>query len=192
MALSCALLLFASCQQPEMAQPVSSGASSGASSGVSRPLQPPVTVASTPAAAEQPATLQADPAPSADKQETETQPAAGPPAPSAQSTVETVAVITAPKPEAGIIKALDPASLIGLTLAEISQQIGNADRVRYMGNIGVWQYLHTHCVIDLFFTGAQNTPLSTARADSFETRSRVWGDALDKDRCHEEFFQRQP
>ena len=49
------------------------------------------------------------------------------------------------------ITAINPQELLGKTLEDITNQLGEADFKRSEGQIGIWQYRQANCVVDFFF-----------------------------------------
>ena len=89
-----------------------------------------------------------------------------------------------PKDVAGP-KIFDPAKIIGFATPILIHNLGSANMVRKEGPIEVWQYRFGSCVVDFFFypvdEGASGLILKT-----WDMRSTIMGDRLDRDSCRDE------
>ena len=82
--------------------------------------------------------------------------------------------------------------LLGKTLEDITNQLGEADFKRSEGQIGIWQYRQANCVVDFFFhTTDASTNLSQKTALALDIRKRIISQPLDEVRCQKELYQRQ-
>lgn len=90
------------------------------------------------------------------------------------------------------ITAIDPQELLGKTLEDITNQLGEADFKRSEGQIGIWQYRQANCVVDFFFQMTDtSTNLSQKTAIALDIRKRIISQPLDEVRCQKELYQRQ-
>ena len=90
------------------------------------------------------------------------------------------------------ITTLDPQELLGKTLDDIANQLGEADFKRSEGQIGIWQYRQANCVVDFFFQMTDtSTNLSQKIAIALDIRKRIISQPLDEVRCQKELYQRQ-
>ena len=90
------------------------------------------------------------------------------------------------------IRAIDPQELLGKTLEDITNQLGEADFKRSEGQIGIWQYRQANCVVDFFFQMTNtSTNLSQKIAIALDIRKRIISQPLDEVRCQKELYQRQ-
>ena len=90
------------------------------------------------------------------------------------------------------ITAIDPQELLGKTLEDITNQLGEADFKRSEGQIGIWQYRQANCVVDFFFQMTDtSTNLSQKTAIALDIRKRIISQPLDELRCQKELYQRQ-
>ena len=90
------------------------------------------------------------------------------------------------------ITAIDPQELLGKTLEDITNQLGEADFKRSEGQIGIWQYRQANCVVDFFFQMIDtSTNLSQKTAIALDIRKRIISQPLDEVRCQKELYQRQ-
>ena len=82
-------------------------------------------------------------------------------------------------------KTFDPAKIIGFATPILVHNLGSANMVRKEGPIEVWQYRFRSCVVDFFFypvdEGASRLILKT-----WDMRSTIMGDRLDRDSCRDE------
>jgi hypothetical protein len=89
-----------------------------------------------------------------------------------------------PKDVAGP-KIFDPTKVIGFATPILIHNLGSANMVRKEGPIEVWQYRFGSCVVDFFFypvdEGASGLILKT-----WDMRSTIMGDRLDRDSCRDE------
>ena len=89
-----------------------------------------------------------------------------------------------PKDVAGP-KIFDPTKIIGFATPILIHNLGSANMVRKEGPIEVWQYRFGSCVVDFFFypvdEGASGLILKT-----WDMRSTIMGDLLDRDSCRDE------
>ena len=89
-----------------------------------------------------------------------------------------------PKDVAGP-KIFDPTKIIGFATPILIHNLGSANMVRKEGPIEVWQYRFGSCVVDFFFypvdEGASGLILKT-----WDMRSTIMGDRLDRDSCRDE------
>jgi hypothetical protein len=89
-----------------------------------------------------------------------------------------------PKDVAGP-KIFDPTEIIGFATPILIHNLGSANMVRKEGPIEVWQYRFGSCVVDFFFypvdEGASGLILKT-----WDMRSTIMGDRLDRDSCRDE------
>lgn len=90
------------------------------------------------------------------------------------------------------IRAIDPQELLGKTLEDITNQLGEADFKRSEGQIGIWQYRQANCVVDFFFQMTDtSTNLSQKTSIALDIRNRIISQPLDEVRCQKELYQRQ-
>ena len=90
------------------------------------------------------------------------------------------------------ITTIDPQELLGKTLDDIANQLGEADFKRSEGQIGIWQYRQANCVVDFFFQMTDtSTNLSQKIAIALDIRKRIISQPLDEVRCQKELYQRQ-
>lgn|GEM_PF-448863 len=90
------------------------------------------------------------------------------------------------------ITAINPQELLGKTLEDITNQLGEADFKRSEGQIGIWQYRQANCVVDFFFQMTDtSTNLSQKTAIALDIRKRIISQPLDEVRCQKELYQRQ-
>jgi len=90
------------------------------------------------------------------------------------------------------ITTIDPQELLGKTLEDITNQLGEADFKRSEGQIGIWQYRQANCVVDFFFQMTDtSTNLSQKIAIALDIRKRIISQPLDEVRCQKELYQRQ-
>ena len=82
-------------------------------------------------------------------------------------------------------KTFDPSKIIGFATPILVHNLGKANMVRKEGSIEVWQYQVGSCVVDFFFypvdEGASGLILKT-----WDMRSTIMGDRLDRDSCRDE------
>ena len=82
-------------------------------------------------------------------------------------------------------KTFNPTKIIGFATPILVHNLGSANMVRKEGSIEVWQYRFGSCVVDFFFypvdEGASQLILKT-----WDMRSTIMGDRLDRDSCHNE------
>lgn len=90
------------------------------------------------------------------------------------------------------ITAIDPQELLGKTLEDITNQLGEADFKRSEGQIGIWQYRQANCVVDFFFQMTDtSTNLLQKTSIALDIRKRIISQPLDEVRCQKELYQRQ-
>ena len=90
------------------------------------------------------------------------------------------------------ITTINPQELLGKTLEDITNQLGEADFKRSEGQIGIWQYRQANCVVDFFFQMTDtSTNLSQKTAIALDIRKRIISQPLDEVRCQKELYQRQ-
>ncbi len=96
----------------------------------------------------------------------------------------TASPITIPKATA-MPKTFDPMKIIGFTTPTLIHNLGRANIIRREGQIEVWQYQFGICVVDFFFypfdEGSSQLILKT-----WDMRSTILGDRLDRDGCRDE------
>ena len=82
-------------------------------------------------------------------------------------------------------KTFDPTKIIGFATPIIVHNLGKANMVRKEGPIEVWQYQFGSCVVDFFFypigEGSSQLILKT-----WDMRSKIMGDRLDRGSCHDQ------
>ena len=82
-------------------------------------------------------------------------------------------------------KTFDPTKIIGFAAPIIVHNLGKANMVRKEGPIEVWQYQFGSCVVDFFFypigKGSSQLILKT-----WDMRSTIMGDRLDRGSCHDQ------
>lgn len=82
-------------------------------------------------------------------------------------------------------KTFDPTKIIGFATSILVHNLGRANMVRKEGSIQVWQYQFGSCVVDFFFypvdEGASKLILKT-----WDMRSTIMGDRLDRSSCRDE------
>ena len=82
-------------------------------------------------------------------------------------------------------KIFDPTQIIGFATPNLVHNLGKANMVRKEGPMEVWQYQFGSCVVDFFFypigKGSSQLILKT-----WDMRSTIMGDDLDRSRCHEQ------
>ena len=82
-------------------------------------------------------------------------------------------------------KTFDPSKIIGFATPILVHNLGKANMVRKEGSIEVWQYQVGSCVVDFFFypvdEGASQLILKT-----WDMRSTIMGDRLDRSSCRDE------
>jgi hypothetical protein len=82
-------------------------------------------------------------------------------------------------------KTFDPTQIIGFATPILVHNLGKANMVRKEGPMEVWQYQFGSCVVDFFFypigKGSSQLILKT-----WDMRSTIMGDSLDRSRCHDQ------
>ena len=82
-------------------------------------------------------------------------------------------------------KIFDPTQIIGFATPILVHNLGKANMVRKEGPIEVWQYQFGSCVVDFFFypigKGSSQLILKT-----WDMRSTIMGDRLDRGSCHDQ------
>ena len=84
-----------------------------------------------------------------------------------------------------IPKTFDPTKIISFGKPSLVHNLGMANMVRKEGPIEIWQYQFASCVVDFFFY-----PISEGSSQlilkSWDMRSAIVGDSLDRGSCHDE------
>ena len=84
-----------------------------------------------------------------------------------------------------IPKTFDPKKIIGFATQVLIRDLGKAYMVREEGQVEVWQYKFTTCVVNFFFYPI-GQGASELIAKSWDMRSAVIGVGLDRDSCRAE------
>ena len=84
-----------------------------------------------------------------------------------------------------ISKTFDPAEIIGFATSMLFHDLGEANMIRQEGPVEVWQYQFVSCVVDFFFypSDKEGSPMI---AKSWDMRSQIMGDFLDRRSCRDE------
>ena len=84
-----------------------------------------------------------------------------------------------------IPKTFDPTKIINFGTPILVHNLGMANMVRKEGSIEIWQYQFGSCVVDFFFY-----PISEGSSQlilkSWDMRSAIMGNSLDRGSCHDE------
>ena len=75
--------------------------------------------------------------------------------------------------------------IIGLATPILVRNLGKANMIRQEGQVEVWQYQFSSCVVDFFFYPMGEDP-SELISKNWNMRSAVMGDRLDPGSCREE------
>ena len=84
-----------------------------------------------------------------------------------------------------IPKTFNPKKIIGFGAPILVLNLGMANMVRKEGPIEIWQFQFGNCVVDFFFyptSGSSSQPI----LKSWDMRSSIMGDSLDRGSCHDE------
>ncbi len=79
-------------------------------------------------------------------------------------------------------KNFNPTSIIGFEISALVRDLGHATIIRQEGQIEIWQYQFASCVIDFFFYPF-NESTSKLLAKSWDMRSAMMGNSLDRTAC---------
>ena len=82
-------------------------------------------------------------------------------------------------------KTFDTTKIIGFAMPTLIQNLGRANMVRKEGRVEVWQYQFMSCVVDFFFYPVDEDA-SGLILKTWDMRSTIMGDRLDRDNCHYE------
>ena len=89
-------------------------------------------------------------------------------------------------PKAVVVpKTFDPATIIGFSKPILVYNLGRANMVRREGPMEVWQYQFVSCVVD-FFLYPIDEGSSQLILKSWDMRSTIMGDHLDRGSCRDE------
>ena len=85
-------------------------------------------------------------------------------------------------------KTFDPKKVIGFTTPILVRNLGKANMIRQEGQVEVWQYQFSNCVVDFFFYPNDENP-SELISKNWDMRSAVMGERLDRGNCRDDINQ---